>query len=445
MDSGRKRTYRLASEAPGGAVERTPAGISATVEDGVGAEIRGLSDAVLTLKEACGRLGGSVAGINEGLQSSNAALAAEARVQGEAAAYLGNILANVQCAVVAVDNQGTIVLFNPAAEAITGLESDRAVGSSYLAVLGRDGREQATPLYTLATGCPVEQQEKTVISTSGEAVPVSCSTSVLIGPDNRVMGAIEVMTDLRRTRQLEQEVSRVKRLAAIGEVAAEVAHEVRNPLSGIKGYAGLLERDLAGNPGCLALVGKIKEGIVALEAIATNLLEAGRPIVLERRRIDLVPQVRRVIELLEMATAGDGRSITFRLPGGDGPFYCNVEPERVRQALTNLVANAADAAGDGGVVTVEIYASGQGGARSGDESVLGRGRELACVSVSDTGPGISDEVRERMFSPFFTTRAEGTGLGLHLARKIANLHGGDIRYRSLEAGGSQFIMEIPRW
>jgi two-component system nitrogen regulation sensor histidine kinase GlnL len=430
----------LAETAGGRTGDRAAAGA-----DGVGRELEELSAAVGTLRDACGRLQGSVAGINDDLESTNARLAVAARTHAAAAAYLENILANVQCGVIAVDGQGTIVLFNEAAEAITGLSGERAVGASYLALLGREGQEKVTPLYTLATGCPIEEQEKTVTAASGEAIPVSCSTSVLIDRDNRVVGAIEVLTDLRRMKQLEQEVARVKRLAAVGEVAAEVAHEVRNPLSGIKGFVGLLERDLAGNQKCLPLVGKIKEGIAALERIASDLLEAGKPMTLDRKRIDLIPQLERVIELFEMATAGDGRKIAFRLAAGDGPFYCSVEPERIRQAVTNLVANAVEAAGDRGTVTVEVYATGQCGGESRDQSGVAPRRELACIAVSDTGPGMSEEVRDRMFSPFFTTRADGTGLGLHLARKIANLHGGDLRYSSGEAGGSRFVIEIPRW
>jgi signal transduction histidine kinase len=156
--------------------------------------------------------------------------------------------------------------------------------------------------------------------------------------------------------------------------------------------------------------------------------------------------MKRVVGLFQMAAAGEGKNIVFRLTPSDGPFYCNVETERIRQATANLVRNAVEAVGDAGTVTIELYASKSPADCGGDQGTEeAPGREYACISVHDTGPGISEEVENKMFSPFFTTRDGGTGLGLHIVRKIANLHGGEIRYCRAEVGGGRFIIEIPRW
>jgi PAS domain S-box-containing protein len=396
-------------------------------------------------KGVCGRLEDSVAGSDDDLEGACNGPAGTGRAAADTAAYLENILANIQCGVIAVDSHGRIVLMNGAAESLTGFSADEARGHGYLGLVGAGIREEATPVYTLATGSPLHQQEKLITAKSGETIPVSFSTAVLIDRDNRVVGAIEVLTDLRKIKQLEEEVSRVRRLAAVGEVAAAVAHEVRNPLGGMKGFASLLERDLAGNEECLALVGKIKEGIASLESIASDLLEAGKPISLERRRIDLVPHIRRVIEIFRMASAGEGKKVIFRLEPPEGPFYCKAEPERIRQAVTNLVANAVEAVGNEGSVTIELYAAPCAGGKPREHPGDSPGRERACIAVSDSGPGMTEEVEEMMFAPFFTTRESGTGLGLHLARKIANLHGGEIRYSRDQGSGGKFIIEIPRW
>jgi len=421
-------------------------GFSSDSGDSFGPHISGLSTAVQTLKDACSRLQGSVDDMNGDLESTNEKLTEAAKTSAEAVAYLENILANIHCGVIAVDCQGKIVLFNSAASALTGFSADEVRGRSYLRVLAKEGQEKATPVYTLATGHPIRQQEKALIAKDGRAIPVSFSTAVLIDHANRVAGAIEVLTDLRKTKQLEEEVSRVNRLAAIGEVAAAVAHDVRNPLGGMKGFTSLLERDLAGDQKRLALVRKIKEGIASLERIANGLLEAGKPVAAERERVDLVPHMKRVVELFRMAAAGEGKNIAFRLKPSDGPFYCNVETERIRQAAANLVRNAVEAVGDAGTVTIELYASRSSANCEGDQwAEEAPGREYACISVQDTGPGISEEIENKMFSPFFTTRDDGTGLGLHIVRKIANLHGGEIRYCRAEVGGGRFIIEIPRW
>ncbi len=414
--------------------------------DSFGAEISGLSAAVQTLKDACCRLEGSVDGISDDLENTNERLAVVAKTHADAAAYLENILGNISSGVVAVDCQGKIVLFNSAAAALTGFSTEEAMGRSYIKMLAKDGQEKVTPVFTLATGYPIQQQEKTLITKTGEAIPVSFSTSVLIDRDNRVAGAIEVLTDLRKIKQLEQEASRVKRLAAVGEVAAAVAHELRNPLSGMKGFTSLLERDLAGDEKHLALIRKVKEGIASLEHIANDLLEAGRPITIERRRVDLVPQMKRVMELFQMATVAEGKNIIFRLTPSNTPFFCNVEVERIRQAVTNLVRNAVEAVGNAGTVTIELYASRSvANSIAHDDGGDVPGHEHAYIAVSDTGPGISKDIEKKLFLPFFTTRKDGTGLGLHIVRKIANLHGGEIRYSRTEAGGGRFIIGIPRW
>jgi two-component system nitrogen regulation sensor histidine kinase GlnL len=362
----------------------------------------------------------------------------------DTAVYLENLLKSIPSGVIAVSKQGEIALFNSAAETITGFRSRDAVGASYSSILGGGVPLGLTPLHTLATGCPIDREEKMLTTQSGDRVPVSFSTSLVMNADGRIAGAIEVITDLRKIKLLEEEVSRAKTLATVGEMAAVVAHEIRNPLGGIKGFASLLRRDLTENPDGLALLGRISEGIDALERIVEGLLEAGRYTKLRLHRTDIIQEIRRVIEVFEMAVRGEGRQIEFELIAPEEPIFWRVDSVRIRQVLTNLLRNASDAVGDTGKITVRAYVT---GGKSGARPLPGhpeQSRHYLCVEVIDTGPGIPEEMLEKIFSPFFTTKRDGTGVGLSTVRRIVALHGGDVRYSQAESGGSRFIVELPR-
>lgn len=428
------------------------AGITEAVEgtvdprkDGLGAPLSNLSDAIGDLQQACEQLRTSVGGINLDLEEKNENLKTALATHGETLAYVENIIANMPSGVIVVGRNGKVVLLNAAAEAMTGYSSAEVEGESYKKMLGRGVPEKSTPLYTLATGSPTRQGEKNLATKSGNSVPVSYSTSLILDGHNEICGAVEVLTDLTRMKLLEEEVSRTRALATIGEVAAMVAHEIRNPLGGIKGFASLLKRDLASRPDSLALVEKISEGIDNLERIVSDLLTAGRPERLERERIELAREVRKLIEMFELAAGGEDRRVSFKTSFSEEPFFCKADLERMKQALTNLIRNATDAVKEGGDVTVSLYAKDRGTSESPKGLRPVPAREYMIIEVADTGPGMPDDVLERAFSPFFTTKRDGTGLGLANVRKIAALHGGEVRYESGESGGSRFLLEIPRW
>ncbi|HVP56884.1 MAG TPA: ATP-binding protein [bacterium] len=391
-----------------------------------------LSQAIGALRGACGKLEASMGGVNTELGEANQRLAEALKRQRETLSYLESILAAIPSGVVVVDTNGRVVLFNQSAEALTGYTADEAKGASYAKTVGSGVAQKLTPLYTLATGAWIINQEKVLKTKSGDMVPVNFSTSLILDSTGRITGAIEVLTDLSRMKLLEEEVARARTLATIGQVAAEVAHEVRNPLGGIKGFASLLERDLEGDPRLLAIVEKILEGIEALEQIVGDLLEAGKPATLDLEHVDLAKELRRLVEIFDMAAKGEGKRIKFEVVLSEEPFFCRVDKIRFNQAIMNLLRNAADAVGDSGEVTVRAT------------SLLKPVREYLSIEVADTGPGVPDEVLGKIFSPFYTTKSDGTGLGLATVRRIAALHGGEVRYQKAESGGGAFIVEIPR-
>jgi two-component system nitrogen regulation sensor histidine kinase GlnL len=404
-------------------------------------DLAGLTTAIDYLQGACRSLAGSVEGVNSDLEIANRRLADALKVRCETASYLADVVAGIPSGVIVVDREGRIVLFNRAAETVTGFAASEVIGRMYAETLGKEVSWRQTPLYTLATGCCSDQQEKELTSKSGEQVPVSSSTS-LLGGESSLAGAVEVVVDLRRIKALEAEVDRVRTLAAMGELAAVVAHEIRNPLGGIKGFASLLERDLASSPDSMKLVAKIKEGIGSLEGIVNDLLEAGSSTKLRFSNTELTAEVRKVVEMCRMAAEGEGKAVEFEVSTPDAPVYCRVDAGRIRQALTNLMRNAVEAAGDCGRVRVRLRT----GADPGLTPNIGKapGNRLF-LEVTDSGPGIPSGDADKVFTPFFTTKHGGTGLGLPTVRRIAGLHGGEVEYTRSCEGGSTFTMTIPRW
>ncbi len=227
--------------------------------------------------------------------------------------------------------------------------------------------------------------------------------------------------------ELEQKnalLARRNRLAELGEMAAGVAHEIRNPLGGIRLYAGLLERDLGAQPERLALVRKLLSGVDQLDRIVREMLAFTKEIVLERRPVSLE-------DLLE-------ETLSFALPaGGISPIRVRREYEpgltaqvdlhHLRRAVLNLLLNAVEAMPEGGVLTV-----GASRAPAGAE-----------IRVEDSGGGIPAEVLPRIFDPFFTTKAQGTGLGLAVVQRVAEAHGGSVEASNRPGGGARFRLLLP--
>ena len=230
--------------------------------------------------------------------------------------------------------------------------------------------------------------------------------------------------------ELEQKnalLARRNRLAELGEMAAGVAHEIRNPLGGIRLYAGLLERDLSADPAQAAqaaLVGKIRVGVEQLDRIVREMLAFTKQIVLERRETALE---RVVDEALGFALPGGGSGIRIQRRYAAG-LTASVDLHHLHRAVLNLLLNAVEAMPEGGVLTV---------------STAALGADAVEIAVEDGGPGIPADVLPRIFDPFFTTKAQGTGLGLAVVQRVAEAHGGSVEASNRHAGGACFRLVLP--
>jgi signal transduction histidine kinase len=221
-------------------------------------------------------------------------------------------------------------------------------------------------------------------------------------------------------RDHQAQLVRSEKLAGIGRLAAGVAHEINNPLGVILGYAKLLQRRA---DGALAEdLRVVEEEALRAKEIVSGLLDLSRSLPASLERVDLRALVDEVVSRLRDARLLEGVAVTV-----EGQASAPAHPEKLRQVLVNLVRNAAEAAGRGGRVAVRLATRGA----------------IAELSVEDSGPGLPEAVRARLFEPFFTTRPRGTGLGLAVSRAIARAHGGELEAAPPDGRGARFVLTLP--
>jgi signal transduction histidine kinase len=221
-------------------------------------------------------------------------------------------------------------------------------------------------------------------------------------------------------KEHQERLVQSEKLAGIGRLAAGVAHEINNPLAVILGYARLLRRKTDGTAAEDLQI--IEDETLRAKLIVDSLLDLSRPLQVKPEPVDLCVLCEEAVARLRETGQLDGVAVVVT-----GAGAVQGSPQKLRQVVLNLVKNAAEAAGPGGRVDVAVEGS----------------DDWAVVSVSDTGPGITPEIRPRLFEPFFTTKGAGTGLGLAVSQGIVRAHGGEIELDVLGAGGARFAIRLP--
>lgn len=238
-------------------------------------------------------------------------------------------------------------------------------------------------------------------------------------------------------RRKNAELRRRERLAALGEMAAGLAHEIRNPLGGIALYASMLEKQLSGRTKACSAAAKISQGVRSLEHLVSEILDFAQDYQLERQGCRLDTILSAVEQSISPWLAEHRTTVTFEPSAFEMQVYC--DPLHLRRVLLNLVMNGIQAAGEGGHVWLSAGPARPPGA--GDED-SGEGNGVQ-IEVWDDGPGIVVDHMDRIFNPFFTTRASGTGLGLAIVHQIVEAHGGTIRAENRHEKGARFVVRLP--
>jgi signal transduction histidine kinase len=254
---------------------------------------------------------------------------------------------------------------------------------------------------------------------------------MLRDPGGAPIGAVEIFSDISRIKALEEEMQQAKTMAALGEMAATMAHEIRNPLGAMGMWADLLEREIPAESGSKKLVNRIIEGLGRLNRIVSNLLVYSRPVKPNLRKVALDQVLSETVDFVGIEIERQEQKVKlYKLVDG-GPVYVQVDPEKLQQVIMNLSLNAIQAMPSGGTLTVKIDPS--SGAKGG----------YASFSIIDTGSGIAPEHLDKIFDPFFTTKANGTGLGLAIVKKIVESHAGYIDISSVPDKGTTVQVFLP--
>jgi len=324
---------------------------------------------------------------------------------------------------VAVNPQGRVIVLNDKAEKLFSRPASAAIGKPAQDILPPACVEM---MRGLVPERPIIEKELECKLGDGRTVPLEVIAAVLKDDEGAVTGRIALFRDLSELQHLRKEVERSQRFAAVGRLAAVVAHEIRNPLSSIKGFATYFRQRYAAVPDDVKVADILIQEVERLNRVISELLEYSRPLSLNRTRTNLAELVRNTLRTIEGQAQEKGVDLRADLPAD--VTEAAIDPDRMTRVFLNLFLNALAAMDKGGVLSVSI-------ARQDDRTLR--------ATVSDTGAGIRGEDIGRIFEPYFTTKPSGTGLGLAIVQRIVEAHGGEIGLASEPGKGTTFTILLP--
>ncbi len=354
------------------------------------------------------------------LQSYRATRVSLSRIK----AFSDNVVENMPIGLIALDDQRRIAAFNNTAESVLQLSRQKAVG--------QDAESCLPPELCTELSCPqipkeVIEKEIDCTLADGKIVPLEIGASVLQDEGGTSLGYVILFKDLTEVQSLRGEIERSRRLASIGRLAAGVAHEIRNPLSSIKGFATYFKERYQDVPRDQQTATIMIQEVDRLNRVVSQLLEFARPVTIKPQPTNLSAFIDDSSKLIEAQAAEKGIAVTV-------DNSCRVDEvmtdtDRLNQVLLNIYLNAIESMDNGGALKIEVSSTNQ----SGDFE----------LQISDTGGGISPQDLLKIFDPYYTTKSSGTGLGLAIAHNIVQAMGGKIEVVSVPDNGTSFKIQIP--
>ena len=339
-------------------------------------------------------------------------------------AFSDNVVENMPIGLIALNGQQRIAAFNHTAESVLQL--------SYPEVMGKEAEQILPPEICKQLKCrEIKDQviEKEIDCTvkDGSIVPLEIGASLLEDENKTFLGYVILFKDQTEVRSLRREIERSQRLASIGRLAAGVAHEIRNPLSSIKGFATYFKERYKNAPEDQQTAAIMIQEVDRLNRVVGQLLEFARPVTVKPKPTDLDTLVDESVKVIE--PQAKERKITVKINNSTRGEKIRIDSDRLNQVLLNLYLNAIESMEDGGELTVELSANNEA-------------NEIE-ISVSDNGCGIPRKDQTKIFDPYFTTKSSGTGLGLAIAHNIVEAMDGTIKVESNPGKGTTFTLKIP--
>jgi two-component system nitrogen regulation sensor histidine kinase GlnL len=349
------------------------------------------------------------------------------------------ILENIDDALIAVDQNGIITLFNPAAQNYTGQSEKQTLGKNYCDCFSWQ-KTLCTLLNTsLSSGRSISDHETVTLPQSSQRRerPVSVTVSPIYSSAGNQLGAVIILRDMTQMRSLEDAIRHADRLTMVGTMASGLAHEIKNPLGGIKGSAQLLQMELEDNLEMQEYISLIIRETERVNRIIEELLDLAKP---RKASISSV-NISKLLDLQvkSQTNASRERGITYKWQLDPSIPEIPGDEDLLTRLFLNLIKNACEATPDNSEIVIasridaEYHLSLPGA----------KPTPMVQIRISDQGPGLSPEQRERIYTPFYTTKSGGTGLGLAICQKIVNDHGGLIHFYDRPEEGTMVQVSLP--
>jgi PAS domain S-box-containing protein len=339
---------------------------------------------------------------------------------------LASVVQSVDDCIFTTDIRGRLVTVNPAGERLFGAPQADLVGVPWWGILAAGPGVSRGRTGGAFHGAYAWKGEVRARARSGREIPAHLAVTPIFDPAGHVLGTVGVLRDLTEQQEMQRRLIQQETLASLGQMAAGVAHEIRNPLGGIKMAMAVLAKQ-NGDSLWREMTESMRSGIVEIESIVSHLLDYTRETRLDRQAFDVERIVGEVVEQLGADARARGVALSSHAPSGG--VVAMVDGRRLRQVLMNVTRNGIEAAERRSGGRVHVTCRGFDG--------------VAELEVADNGVGISREDLERIFLPFFTTKPTGTGLGLAIVKKIVDLHAGEVRVTSEPGQGTRVVISLP--
>jgi len=339
-------------------------------------------------------------------------------------AFSDNLVENVPIGLVAIDDNQKIVSFNNVAEDVLGISIGKAIQNKAKEILPIELLNQ---IDNPDINKGIVEEEIDYLAQDGRSIPLQVSATLLHDENQTFLGHVLLFKDLSEVQSLRREIARNQRLASIGRLAAGVAHEIRNPLSSIKGFATYFKERYRKNKDDQQTADIMIQEVERLNRVVGQLLEFARPINISRKPTSIAAIIEDSLRLVEREAFRKNIKIETRFSSPVNEVF--IDPDRINQVLLNLYLNAIEAMENGGRLKVVL--------------LLDEENKWIKLSVKDSGAGIKKEELAHIFDPYFTTKPSGTGLGLAIVHNIIDAHGGKMKVESSPKKGTTVTLFLP--
>lgn len=352
--------------------------------------------------------------------------------------FRDDVINSMMTGLLTVDQSGTVLFANQMAETLTGYGQSELKGMHVEGIIVDSlvGSGENPVMRTLRSGRKAFQQDAWLVTREGGKDPIIVNTSLLLDDKKQPQGVLAVFSDITRQKRMEEQIAHLDKLAALGRFSSSIAHEIRNPLTGIAAGIQYLQR-----AGKVAVTQReniefILEEVRRIDRLIGDLMSVVRVSDLIYEETSLEALIRAGVSVMAELAKRKNVEVDVEIPANARPVV--VDADRVTQVLINLIKNAIEASTAGG--RVRIAAS---YAREAPDVIYDGVGDFAIIRVQDNGLGLTEEDRQRVFEPFFSKKAEGTGLGLYVTHSIIERHGGYIDVESEYGVGSTFSVYLP--